>query len=166
MRARWVFGVIAALVLLAVAFLLGGGVYRTVNAGGGRVYVVNRFTGSERLLGVSAARRSQEVETLPLSAIARLEGSASISGDSLYCELYNGSDWDVKELTISVSATLDDGRKLDGRRYNLSKAYAVGSLESGTWSCNLGLVSGFGPAPISEWSWGIVSARGKPHAPE
>ena len=45
-KSRWAVVVVAiALLPMAVGLLAGGGVYRTVNAGRGEAYVVNRFTG-------------------------------------------------------------------------------------------------------------------------
>lgn len=63
MRAKWVIAIVASATVLLGAFLAGGGVYRTVNAGGGRVYIVNRFTGKTRVVhGEVVARLKTEAE--------------------------------------------------------------------------------------------------------
>jgi hypothetical protein len=55
--------VIGAAALLVAVFVASGGIYRTVNVGGGAVYVVNRFTGETRIVWrglVSRARTERE----------------------------------------------------------------------------------------------------------
>jgi len=62
-KGRWAAAVVVSAAVLLGAFLGGGGVYRTVNAGGGRVYIVNRFTGKTRVVqGGVVARLKTETE--------------------------------------------------------------------------------------------------------
>jgi hypothetical protein len=66
MRSRtllWLLIVIGCAALLLAVFLASGGIYRTVNVGGGSMYIVNRFTGETRIAWrglVSRARTERE----------------------------------------------------------------------------------------------------------
>jgi len=40
---------------------------------------------------------------LPASELAKLEGPATISGDSLQLSIYNGTSWQIQEITIGLT---------------------------------------------------------------
>ena len=42
-------------------------------------------------------------EELPQSELARLEGPASIDGDKLQVTVFNGTEWNVKEITVGLT---------------------------------------------------------------
>ena len=42
-------------------------------------------------------------EELPHSELAKLEGPASIDGDKLQVTVFNGTEWDVKEITVGLT---------------------------------------------------------------
>ena len=42
---KWIAVVLVGLIVLGLALVLGGGIYKTVNAGNSAAYVVNRYTG-------------------------------------------------------------------------------------------------------------------------
>jgi hypothetical protein len=65
MMKKWLAIGIVGLIVLGLALVLSGGVYRTVNAGGGEVYVVNRFTGRMLIVSggvVTRAKSEKEAE--------------------------------------------------------------------------------------------------------
>jgi hypothetical protein len=47
---KWLAAGVLVVIALGLALFLSGGVYRTVNAGGGAAYMVNRFTGRTWLI--------------------------------------------------------------------------------------------------------------------
>src|SRR5512146_1960223 len=42
-------------------------------------------------------------QDLPAGALAKLDGPAVISGDTLQLSIYNGSSWDVQEITVGLT---------------------------------------------------------------
>lgn len=42
-------------------------------------------------------------EDMPASELAKLEGPASITGDSLQINLFNGTEWNLKEITVGLT---------------------------------------------------------------
>jgi hypothetical protein len=51
----------------------------------------------------SNPRSEEKPQTLPASELAKLDGPASIVGDDLQVSVYNGSAWDVREITVGVT---------------------------------------------------------------
>jgi hypothetical protein len=43
------------------------------------------------------------VEDLPVSELVKLDGPASIEGDSLQLEVFNGTDWELREITVGLT---------------------------------------------------------------
>lgn len=158
MRARWVFAVVAGLVVLGAAFLLGGGVYRTVNAGNGEVYVVNRFTGSARVLSPNEGL-STELTSLPPDVLNALGVDAELwDGEQwLKMDVYNGSTWEVSDLVVVLDVAFEDGTDMHRR---LAVPCHVEPLTSSYTGCNVGF--SWSERPLKEWSWQIESGRGIP----
>jgi hypothetical protein len=42
-------------------------------------------------------------QTLPATELAKLDGPAAIVGDTLQVSVYNGSQWDVREITVGLT---------------------------------------------------------------
>ena len=151
--------VLAGLLLLAAAFISGGGIYRTVNLGYGEAYVVNRFTGSVRVLSPDEPVDSR-LKELPSDALSKLDADASLwSGgeQGLDIGLYNGSSWALRELVVTLDLSFKDGGKMH-RRYAVP--CEIRPLSSGSTWCDLG----FSPDErgLDRWDWDIHSARGIP----
>jgi len=73
-RLKVVLTALAVIALLTLAFLATGGIYRVVNVGGGRTYVVNRLTGNVRMVqGDVITRVKTEAEARRDEAEARQE---------------------------------------------------------------------------------------------
>src|SRR5258708_32164541 len=43
------------------------------------------------------------IEDLPLTELLKLDGPASIQAESLQLEVFNGTDWDIQEVTIGLT---------------------------------------------------------------
>ena len=121
----------------------------------------------------------------PASELARLEGHASIEGDSLNVSVHNGTDWHVSEIAVAVmivrksvanaaagegvsnleTATAEGARPPEvqtDKKPDTTVIYrmrAVGVPWSvTTFSARLQSELGAG----SEWHWAVVQARGYP----
>ena len=120
-------------------------------------------------------------EEVPASELAKLEGPASITGDSLQINLFNGTDWNLKEITIGLtivrpaeaahvyygSARLLPATELDHpqqenaeRPSDLTLLFHLkgSALPFATTLFQERLTAPL--APDQEWHWAIVSAKG------
>ena len=119
-------------------------------------------------------------ENLPDSEIGKLEGPASIVGDSLQLSIHNGSNWDLREITVGftlVHRQEPTYREMDGFRllpaalnkpiaaekgrettfiYHLKGTAAPASTTLFQAPLNVTI------APDQEWHWAIIQARGVP----
>lgn len=131
----------------------------------------------------SASPKSSSTQDLPPGLLAKLDGPAVISGDMLQVSIYNGSNWNVQEITVGVTvvkrrsqnaALLDSPRLLPasagvGPLPTLKKPdetflyHLKGSappMSTTAFQQALGLNLG----PNDEWHWAILQARGVPPA--
>jgi len=118
---------------------------------------------------------------LPLGALGKLDGPAVISGDTLQLSIYNGSNWDVQEITVGLTVVRHDNqvaaivhsaqllpasagplpqlKKPDQTfLYHLKGSAAPLATTAFTQILGLNLVSN------DEWHWAILQARGLPPA--
>lgn len=119
-------------------------------------------------------------QDLPSSELAKLDGPAAISGDTLQVSVYNGTDWKIKEITVGLTilrpsethaayfgsakllpAAVGDepsGQKRSDMTvlYHLKGAAAPSS--TAVFRQTLGVLL----SPDQEWHWAIVQARGIP----
>jgi hypothetical protein len=118
-------------------------------------------------------------EEMPPSELAKLEGPASVVGDTLQVSLYNGSSWDLKEITVgltlvrkeSTTAHLANAQflpvaaneeapsaKPSDMTVLIHLKGAAAPLGTTVFSEKLGRAL----SPDQEWHWAIVQARGIP----
>jgi hypothetical protein len=135
------------------------------------------FSGQRDLLGPNL-----HPEPLPDNEVGKLEGPASIVGDSLQLSIHNGSNWDLREITVGftlvhrqepayreidgfrlVPATLNNSISTEKDRettvlYHLkgTAAPAATTLFQAPLNVTIG--------PDQEWHWAIVQAKGIPPA--
>jgi len=123
-------------------------------------------------------------EDLPQSELAKLEGPANIDGDTLQVSVYNGSGWNLKEITVGL--TLMRGAENRGAYYGTAKLLPAAASENptsvgkradltllfhlkGTAAPSATTVFreklGASLAPDQEWHWAIVQAKGIPPSP-
>jgi hypothetical protein len=127
-------------------------------------------------------------QELPESELAKLEGPAKIDGDRLQVTLFNGTGWNLKEITIGLTIV---------RRVAKAEAYGTARLlpaiaqdspapespapaEKASDLTLLFHLKGTAaplattifretlnatPAPDQEWHWAIVNAKGIPPSP-
>ena len=118
-------------------------------------------------------------EDLPATELAKLEGPATIEGDSLEVSMYNGSAWKLTEVTVGLTLVrhpVDEGVYLGSAR--LMPAVAEDPEASGKKPSELTLLFHLkGPVPSlgsnvfheklgaplaadQEWHWAILEAKG------
>ena len=122
---------------------------------------------------------------LPENELAKLEGPASIKGDTLQIALYNATDWNLKEITVGltlVRQSEDHEAALYGAARLLPAAAkenpgVVGKPRDLTWLLHLkGTAApletaifreklGTNVSPEQEWHWSILEAKGIPPRP-
>jgi hypothetical protein len=117
---------------------------------------------------------------LPESELAKLDGPATITGDTLQVSVYNGSGWDLREITVGLTllrhaeantayygtaklmpAAVTSAKTAE-RRSDMTVLYhlkgAAAPLTTTVFSETLGTALG----PDQEWHWAIVQAKGIP----
>jgi hypothetical protein len=135
------------------------------------------FSGQRDLLGSTL-----HPESLPDTELGKLDGPATILGDSLQISIHNGSDWDVREITVGFTlvhrqepayreidgfrllpATLNNPMSTEKNReitvlYHMkgTAAPAATTLFQAPLNISVG--------PDQEWHWAIVRAKGIPPA--
>lgn len=120
---------------------------------------------------------------LPQTELARLDGPATIDGDDLQVSVYNGTGWNVKEITVGL--TLARRPESDEDFYGATKLLPVvaGDTNPGEKRSDvtmlLHLKGSAAPFVITvfreklgavldadqEWHWAIVQAKGIPPSP-
>jgi len=53
------------------------------------------------------------VEDLPLTELLKLDGPGSIQDESLQLEVFNGTDWDIREITIGLTLERKPGQNAE-----------------------------------------------------
>lgn len=122
---------------------------------------------------------------LPQTELVKLDGPATIDADSLQVSVYNGTEWNVRELTIGLTIVK---RKEDVEASYYGQArliQAVGKTDSGfdamaekrpdvtvlyhvkgeaapSATTTFRTALDVAPGPNQEWHWAIVRAKGIP----
>ncbi len=119
------------------------------------------------------------VETLPLDQLVKLDGPGSIDEDKLQLDLFNGTDWDLREVTVGLTLERRPGYNAEmaarARVVPASKSGVAPTLErrsdvtllfhlkTETKAFTTAAIRekiGITPAPDEDWRWSIVEARG------
>jgi hypothetical protein len=119
-------------------------------------------------------------QNLPAGELAKLEGPATIDGDSLQISVFNGTGWNLKEITVGL--TVLRAREAKTAYFGPAKLVpaaatsdvptekpsditvlyrlkgAAAPLTTTVFRETLGTVL----APDQDWHWAIVEAKGIP----
>jgi hypothetical protein len=122
-------------------------------------------------------------QEVPQKELAKLDGPAVIDGSALQLSVYNGSTWNIKEITVGITLVRDSDNRAATRLqariiaaaettpltqekrsdvtvlYHLKGAAAPGM----TTVFHENLASA--PGPGQDWHWAIVEAKGVPPQP-
>lgn len=126
------------------------------------------------------------VEDLPLAELVKLDGPGSFQDDSLQLEVFNGTDWDVREITIGLTLERKPGENaaVSGRVRMIPAAggtapaaverhsdvtllyhlkAAAKPFSTTAFHENIGIT----PGPDEDWRWSVVEAKGiRPSQPK
>ncbi len=119
------------------------------------------------------------VEDLPVSELIKLDGPASIQDDNLQLEVFNGTDWELREITVGLTLERKAGESADmaARARVIPAAESVGgpSVEKRSDVTLLYHLKGSAKpfstttfresigatlAADQDWHWSIVEAKG------
>src|SRR6202162_2595018 len=119
------------------------------------------------------------IEDLPLTELLKLDGPGSIQDESLQLEVFNGTDWDIREITIGLTLERKPGENAEvaararvipaaeglapvtvERRSDVKLLYHL-QAEAKPFSTtafheNIGIT----PGADEDWRWSIVEAKG------
>jgi hypothetical protein len=119
------------------------------------------------------------IEDLPLTELLKLDGPGSIQDDSLQLEVFNGTDWDIREITIGLTLERKPGENAEvaararvipaaqglapiavERRSDVTLLYHLKAeakpFSTTSFHENIGMT----PGPDEDWRWSIVGAKG------
>ncbi len=119
------------------------------------------------------------IEDLPLTELLKLDGPGSIQDENLQLEVFNGTDWDIREITIGLTLERKPGengkvsigaRVIPAAQNNAPVAVERHSdvtllyhlkatakpFSTTTFHENIGIT----PGPDEDWRWSIVEAKG------
>lgn len=122
---------------------------------------------------------------LPADDLAKLDGPATINGDSLEITVHNGSGWSLKEITVGLTilrhgeaeeAYLGPARMItaaattlpgatpppEEKHPDLTVLYHMRGAAAPSSTTVFRETLGTPPAPDQEWHWAIVEAQGYP----
>ena len=138
----------------------------------GNVYPIriNRITHSTQMLFITGwvnlssgeDGSSKPAQLIPDSVRWKLEGRGSVDGHSFIANIYNGSDWVVTNIDITLTIRNSDGSLRFSRRYKIwcTRSGNRGiPLTSSEFSADLGEYLGGYYEPVN-FEWNILSAFG------
>ena len=130
--------------------------------------------------GAAQASSGTTILDLPTSEILKLDGPATISGDTLQVAVYNGTEWKIKEITVGLtilrpadtnasfygSAQLRPAAAGDDapgqKRSDVTVLYHLNGLATPYTTSVFRQSIGVSLSAGQEWHWAIVQARGIP----
>jgi hypothetical protein len=119
------------------------------------------------------------IEDLPLAELLKLDGPGSIQDENLQLEVFNGTEWDLREITIGLTLERRPGDNAEAaararvipaaqnnasvtleRRSDVTLLYhlkaAAKPFSKTAFRENIGIT----PSPDEDWRWSIVEAKG------
>ena len=119
------------------------------------------------------------IEDLPLTELLKIDGPGSIQDEALQLEVFNGTDWDLREITIGLTLERKPGENAElaarariipaaedlapiavERRSDVTLLYHLKAeakpFSTTTFHENIGIT----PGPDEDWRWSIVEAKG------
>jgi len=119
------------------------------------------------------------VEDLPLTELLKIDGPGSIQDESLQLDVFNGTDWDLREITIGLTLERKPGENAEvaarahiipaaensapvvvERRSDVTLLYHLKAsakpFSTTAFRENIGIT----PGPDEDWRWSIVEAKG------
>jgi hypothetical protein len=119
-------------------------------------------------------------QELPLTELIKLDGPAAIDGDTLQIQVYNGSAWNVREITLGltivrhsaetaaargaklVTAAAGQDSPVPEKRADVTLLYKLNGTAAPFVTTIFKEPLGIPLSPDQEWHWSIVRAKGTP----
>jgi hypothetical protein len=115
--------------------------------------------------------------SLPEEALARLEGEASIHGNTIEVSVHNATDWEVKEIVVGVTLLNNQGPlilkpanlllpagEVTTKTPDLTMLYHLKATAAPGESTVFRGMLDQDLGPNADWHWALVGARGVPPA--
>lgn len=119
------------------------------------------------------------VEDLPLADLLKLDGPASIQDDTLQLEVLNGTEWELREITVGITLERNAGQNAEAaarvrvipaaqnsaavtieRRSDMTLLFHL-KADAKPFSSTIFRESiGITPSADEDWRWSIVAAKG------
>src|SRR6202795_2855503 len=119
------------------------------------------------------------IEDLPLAELLKLDGPGSIQDESLQLEVFNGTDWDIREITIGLTLERKPGQNAEvaararvipaaegltpitvERRSDVTLLYHLKATAKPFSTTAFHENIGIAPGADEDWRWSIVEAKG------
>ena len=119
------------------------------------------------------------IETLPLPELIKLDGPASIQDENLQLEVFNGTEWDLREITVGLTLERKPGESAElaararvipaaqnslapslEKRSDVTLLYHLKATAKPFTTATFKESIGITPGPDEDWRWSIVEARG------
>jgi hypothetical protein len=119
------------------------------------------------------------IEDLPLAELLKIDGPGSIQDESLQLEVFNGTDWDLREITIGLTLERKPGENAEvaararvipaaegiapvavERRSDVTLLYHLKAMAKPFSTTAFHENIGITPGPDEDWRWSIVEAKG------
>src|SRR5271157_2097261 len=119
------------------------------------------------------------IEDLPLAELLKIDGPGSIQDESLQLEVFNGTDWDLREITIGLTLERKPGETAEvaararvipaaegiapvavERRSDVTLLYHLKAMAKPFSTTAFHENIGITPGPDEDWRWSIVEAKG------
>jgi hypothetical protein len=119
------------------------------------------------------------IEDLPLAELLKLDGPASIQDDTLQLEVLNGTEWELREITVGITLERKAGESAEmaararvipaaensapvavERRSDMTLLYHLKAAAKPFSTTIFRESIGITPSPDEDWRWSIVEAKG------
>ncbi|MGB9196363.1 MAG: hypothetical protein WCB53_05485 [Terriglobales bacterium] len=118
------------------------------------------------------------VENLPLEELVKLDGPGSIHDDNLQVDVFNGTDWSLREITVALTLERRPGEDAEmaararvlpaaqgdtpvvERHSDVTLLFHLKTETKPFAQASLREYVGVTPGPDEEWRWSIVEAKG------
>lgn len=119
------------------------------------------------------------IEDVPLTELLKIDGPGSIQDESLQLEIFNGTDWDLREITVGLTLERKPGENAEvaararvipaaeaiapvavERRSDVTLLYHLKAEAKPFSTTAFHEKIGITPGPDEDWRWSIVEAKG------
>jgi hypothetical protein len=123
------------------------------------------------------------IEDLPLDELVKLDGPGSIQDESLQLEVFNGTEWELREITVGLTLERKPGENAElaararvipaaegvmsaspavtvERRADVTLLYRLKAEAKPFSRTAFNEKIGIAPGPDEDWRWSIVEAKG------